>query len=263
MAVTHPPAAIVDDGAQLGDGSRSGTSRMSAPARASASGCSLGQGVFVGNDVRHRRQRQDPEQRLGLRRGDAGGRRVLRPEHGVHQRLQPARGGGAQERVPAHAGAARRHAGRQLHGRLRHHDRRATPSSAPARWSAATCRTSRWCVGVPARRIGWMSRHGERLALPPAASGEAACPATGERYRLRRRLQLAAEGVDLNRRAGVHRPEGPVRGAEDRDRRSACSACSTTASTSWAPRSPSWRRRSPPSPARGTASPWPAAPRRC
>ena len=39
-------------------------------------------------------------------------------------------------------------------------------------------------VGVPARRIGWMSRHGERLPLPPSGHGEAACPATGERYRL-------------------------------------------------------------------------------
>jgi UDP-2-acetamido-3-amino-2,3-dideoxy-glucuronate N-acetyltransferase len=39
-------------------------------------------------------------------------------------------------------------------------------------------------VGVPARRIGWMSRHGERLALPPSGSAEARCPATGERYRL-------------------------------------------------------------------------------
>jgi UDP-2-acetamido-3-amino-2,3-dideoxy-glucuronate N-acetyltransferase len=39
-------------------------------------------------------------------------------------------------------------------------------------------------VGVPARRIGWMSRHGERLALPVEGEGEAACPATGERYRL-------------------------------------------------------------------------------
>ena len=36
-------------------------------------------------------------------------------------------------------------------------------------------------VGVPARRIGWMSRHGERLDF---VGGEAACPATGERYRL-------------------------------------------------------------------------------
>ena len=39
-------------------------------------------------------------------------------------------------------------------------------------------------VGVPARRIGWMSRHGERLALPSSGHAEAACPATGERYRL-------------------------------------------------------------------------------
>jgi UDP-2-acetamido-3-amino-2,3-dideoxy-glucuronate N-acetyltransferase len=37
-------------------------------------------------------------------------------------------------------------------------------------------------VGVPARRIGWMSRHGERLALPASGHGEAVCPATGERY---------------------------------------------------------------------------------
>ena len=39
-------------------------------------------------------------------------------------------------------------------------------------------------VGVPARRIGWMSRHGERLDLPACGIGEAECPATGERYRL-------------------------------------------------------------------------------
>ena len=39
-------------------------------------------------------------------------------------------------------------------------------------------------VGVPARRIGWMSRHGERLALAVSGSGQARCPATGERYLL-------------------------------------------------------------------------------
>ena len=49
-------------------------------------------------------------------------------------------------------------------------------------------------VGVPARHIGWMSRHGERLALPLAGDAEAACPATQERYRLRDgRCQLATE----------------------------------------------------------------------
>ena len=39
-------------------------------------------------------------------------------------------------------------------------------------------------AGVPAKRIGWMSRHGERLPLPASGQGEAACPVTGERYRL-------------------------------------------------------------------------------
>lgn len=39
-------------------------------------------------------------------------------------------------------------------------------------------------AGVPARRIGWMSAHGERLELPVSGGGEAICPATGERYRL-------------------------------------------------------------------------------
>jgi len=34
-------------------------------------------------------------------------------------------------------------------------------------------------VGVPAKQIGWMSRHGERLAFVDSA---ATCPATGERY---------------------------------------------------------------------------------
>lgn len=39
-------------------------------------------------------------------------------------------------------------------------------------------------TGVPARQVGWMSRHGERLELPLSGSGEAVCPATGERYLL-------------------------------------------------------------------------------
>ncbi|MEP7058609.1 MAG: acyltransferase [Caldimonas sp.] len=41
-------------------------------------------------------------------------------------------------------------------------------------------------VGVPARRIGWISRHGERLDLPlDGSDADAVCPATGERYLLR------------------------------------------------------------------------------
>ncbi len=37
-------------------------------------------------------------------------------------------------------------------------------------------------VGNPARQIGWVSAHGEKLAFD--AEGVAVCPATGEKYRL-------------------------------------------------------------------------------
>ena len=40
-------------------------------------------------------------------------------------------------------------------------------------------------AGVPARQIGWMSRYGERLALPLDGDGEAVCAQSGERYILR------------------------------------------------------------------------------
>lgn len=39
-------------------------------------------------------------------------------------------------------------------------------------------------VGVPARQIGWMSEHGERLSLPLTGDAEAADPVTGQRYAL-------------------------------------------------------------------------------
>jgi UDP-2-acetamido-3-amino-2,3-dideoxy-glucuronate N-acetyltransferase len=41
-------------------------------------------------------------------------------------------------------------------------------------------------VGVPARQIGWMSRFGERLALPVSSPQplDINCPNTGDRYRL-------------------------------------------------------------------------------
>jgi UDP-2-acetamido-3-amino-2,3-dideoxy-glucuronate N-acetyltransferase len=39
-------------------------------------------------------------------------------------------------------------------------------------------------AGVPARQIGWISRHGERLDLPLSGDGTSVCPATGETYSL-------------------------------------------------------------------------------
>ena len=40
-------------------------------------------------------------------------------------------------------------------------------------------------VGNPARQIGWMSMHGERLDLPLEGDGEAICPHTGDVYLLK------------------------------------------------------------------------------
>jgi len=48
-------------------------------------------------------------------------------------------------------------------------------------------------VGVPARQVGWMSCHGERLELPLAGEAEAVCPHTGERYRLAGRTLALVE----------------------------------------------------------------------
>lgn len=39
-------------------------------------------------------------------------------------------------------------------------------------------------VGNPAKQIGWLSRHGEKLDLPLSGDAEAVCPATGEKYEL-------------------------------------------------------------------------------
>lgn len=45
-------------------------------------------------------------------------------------------------------------------------------------------------AGVPARQIGWVSAHGERLELPLVGDVSAVCPATGIVYRL--------QGTDLS-----------------------------------------------------------------
>lgn len=37
-------------------------------------------------------------------------------------------------------------------------------------------------AGVPAKQIGWMSQHGERLDLPLVGSGQARCSQTGAQY---------------------------------------------------------------------------------
>jgi UDP-2-acetamido-3-amino-2,3-dideoxy-glucuronate N-acetyltransferase len=39
-------------------------------------------------------------------------------------------------------------------------------------------------VGVPARQVGWMSAHGERVDLPMEGQGEWTCPHSGDHYTL-------------------------------------------------------------------------------
>jgi UDP-2-acetamido-3-amino-2,3-dideoxy-glucuronate N-acetyltransferase len=51
-------------------------------------------------------------------------------------------------------------------------------------------------IGVPAKHIGWMSQHGERLSLPLAGNAEATCPHTGQRYELRETRCELIETVD-------------------------------------------------------------------
>jgi UDP-2-acetamido-3-amino-2,3-dideoxy-glucuronate N-acetyltransferase len=39
-------------------------------------------------------------------------------------------------------------------------------------------------VGVPAKHVGWVSRHGVKLQLPLSGEAETTCSETGERYKL-------------------------------------------------------------------------------
>jgi len=50
-------------------------------------------------------------------------------------------------------------------------------------------------AGVPAKQIGWMSRHGERIPLPAQGTGEYTCPHTQDRYVLNGRELACSEAA--------------------------------------------------------------------
>ncbi|MBK6862625.1 MAG: N-acetyltransferase [Ideonella sp.] len=183
MATTIHPSAIIDAGAQLGDGCRVWHFvHISAGARIGAR-CSFGQNVFVGNDVvigdnvkiqnnvsvydavtleddvfcgpsmvftnvynpRSAVTRKDEYRRTLVRHGATlGANCTIVCGTTIGRHAFVGAGAVVQRDVPDFA----------------------------------------LVVGVPARQIGWMSRFGERLALPLEGSAEATCPHTGERYRL-------------------------------------------------------------------------------
>jgi len=184
MATTIHPSAIVDEGARLGDGCRVWHFvHVSAGARIGAN-CSFGQGVFVGDDVRIgnnvKVQNQVSVYDAVTLEDDVfcGPSMVFTnvynprsavPRKGEYRRTLVRKGAtlGANctivcgTTIGSHAFVG---AGAVVN--------RDVPDFALA-------------LGVPARQVGWMSRYGERLALPLRGDGVAVCSHTGDRYVLR------------------------------------------------------------------------------
>ena len=181
-AVIHP-SAIVDEGAQLGEGTRVWHwVHVSAGARIGA-GCSLGQGVFIGNDVL------------------IGNQVKIQNHVSVFDAVT------LEDEVFCGPSMVFTNVHNPRAAVVRKHEYRRTLVKRGATLGAnctIVCGTTigehafvgagavvsrdvpafALMVGVPARRIGWMSRHGERLSLPATGQGLATCTATGESYRL-------------------------------------------------------------------------------
>jgi len=188
VAVTIHPSAIVDEGAQLGDGCRvwhfahiSGGARI-------GRGCSFGQGVYVGNDV------------------TIGDNVKVQNNVSVYDAVT------LEDDVFCGPSMVFTNVHNPRSAVVRKNEYRRTRVKRGATLGAnctIVCGTTigehafvgagavvsrdvkpfALMVGVPARQIGWMSRHGERLSLPvePPQGADlvyAQCPATGEVYRL-------------------------------------------------------------------------------
>ncbi|MDE2370956.1 MAG: N-acetyltransferase [Burkholderiales bacterium] len=181
-AFVHP-SAIVDAGAELGEGTRVWHfAHVSAGARIGAR-CSLGQGVYVGNDVRIGANvkiqnnvsvydavtlEDDVFCGPSMVFTNVHNPRSAVPRKDEYRRTLVRRGATLGANCTIVCGATVGEYAFVGAGAVVARD---VPDYALV-------------VGVPARRIGWMSAHGERLDLPPTGRGEAACPATGARYRL-------------------------------------------------------------------------------
>ena len=183
MPVVIHPSAVVDEGAQLGDGTRVWHfAHVSSGARIGP-GCSLGQGVFVASDV-HIGHNVKIQNNVSVYDAvtleddvfcgpsmvftNVYNPRSAVPRKGEYRRTLVKRGATLGANCTVVCGITIGEYAFVGAGALVSRD----------------VQPFALVVGVPARRIGWMSRHGDRLPLPPSGQGEATCAATGEHYRL-------------------------------------------------------------------------------
>jgi len=183
MTVTIHPSAIVDQGAQIGDGSRVWHfAHICAGARI-GEGCSFGQNVFVGNDVTigNNVQGQNNVSIYDAVRIEDDVfcgpsmvfTNVYNPRSAVTRKdeYRPTtikRGATLGANSTIVCGVTVGDFAFVAAGAVINRD--VKPYALMA--------------GVPARQIGWISEHGERLALPVEGEGAARCPVTGKTYKL-------------------------------------------------------------------------------
>jgi len=181
VSVFVHPSAIVDDGAQIGDGTKVWHfAHVCGGARIGAD-CSLGQGVYVGNDVsigRNVRIQNNVSVYDAVSLEDD----VFCGPSMVFTNVFNPRSAVSRKNEYRHTLVKR---GATLGANCTIVCGTTIGAYAFVGAGAVVSRDVpdfALVVGVPARRTGWMSRHGERLDLPVRGKGEALCPATGERY---------------------------------------------------------------------------------
>ena len=183
MAVTIHPSAIVDEGAQIGDGSRVWHFAHICGGARIGKGCSFGQNVFVGNDVTignnvkvqnnvsvYDAVHIDDDVFCGPSMVFTN---VYNPRSAVTRkdeyrvtRVKKGATLGANSTIVC--GVTVGEFAFVAAGAVINRD--VKPYALMA--------------GVPARQIGWMSEHGERLDLPLEGEASVRCPITGKTYRL-------------------------------------------------------------------------------